>query len=132
TIEAANPATTNGATYAPYTYETLANYAGTSPGRLVGVWLLDNESGGGGKAALEGNIAVYADGFNAVWKASTALTVGQIILDPCGNFQTVTTPGTTGSTEPGCAAAGGSVFGDVSGTTTTTDGSVTWTASVGT
>lgn len=131
TIEATNPATSNGLSFAPYTYETLVNYAGSNPGRLAGFWLLDNESGGGGKAALEGNIALYLDTFNAMWKANTAMTVGQIILDPCGNFQDVSTAGTTGSTEPTCAAIGGSVFGDVSGQTTT-DGTVTYTASVGT
>lgn len=125
TIEAANPGSSNGVSYTPYSYETLVNYAGPSPGRLVGVWLFDDENAGGAGAALEGNIALYTDTFNATWKASTAFTVGQIILDPNGNFQTVSTAGTTGATEPTFTSA------TVSGQTTT-DGTVTWTASVGT
>lgn len=124
-IESPTPANQNGVTYTPYSYETLVNYAGANPGRLVGLWLLDDESGGGSGAAMEGNIALYTDAFNATWDANTAFSVGQIIMDPNGNFQTVSTAGTTGGTEPTFTSA------TVSGQTTT-DGTVTWTASVGT
>src|SRR5437660_5216206 len=54
----------------------------------------------------------------ATWTASTAYTVGQVILDPTGNVQRVTVAGTSGTTAPTFATTPG---------TTTPDNTVTWT-----
>jgi hypothetical protein len=124
-IDAATPATVNGLTFAPYTYETIANFASTSKGRLVGIHLFDDSTAlSTSRASLEGNIAIYTDAFDTVRANSTAYTSGNIIMDPNGNFQTVTTAGTSGASAP-------STWGIVSGATTT-DGSVVWTCSPGT
>lgn len=125
-VDSPTPATVNGVSYAPYTYETLANWYGPNPGRLVGIWLLNDGNANNNGNALEGNIAVYLDATTATWAASTSFSLNQVIMDPCGNFQKVTTAGTSGATEPACGT-----WGTVSGITTT-DGSVTWTAEVGT
>lgn len=52
------------------------------------------------------------------WSASTPLTLGYVLVDNNGNSQQVTTPGTTGTTEPTWNPTVGQ---------TTTDGSVVWT-----
>ncbi|MGD0096981.1 MAG: phage tail sheath subtilisin-like domain-containing protein [Terracidiphilus sp.] len=54
----------------------------------------------------------------APWKASSAFTSGQVILDSLGNIQIVTTAGTSGATAPSWNPNSGQ---------TTADGSVTWT-----
>ncbi len=58
-------------------------------------------------------------GFDAgvAWKANTAYTVGQFVMDPSGNQQQVATAGTSG----GAAPAWNGVFGG-----NTNDGGVTW------
>lgn len=126
-VDSATPASVNGLAFAPYTYETVANYAGANPGRLVGLHMLDDSTAlTPVKASLEGNIAIYTDTFNTVRVPSTSATLGQIILDNNGNFQTITTAGTTSATA-NTAMAWGAVTG-----VTTTDGAATWTATVGT
>ena len=52
------------------------------------------------------------------WKASTAFTAGQAILDPNGNVQCVTTAGTSGASAPSWNATPGQ---------TTTDSTAVWT-----
>ena len=52
------------------------------------------------------------------WKASTAFTAGNIVLDANGNVESVTTAGTSGANVP--------VWNTTTGQTTT-DGTVTWT-----
>ena len=53
------------------------------------------------------------------WAANIAFAAGQFITDPNSNLQLVTTPGTSGATQP---AKWNTVYGKP-----TTDGSVTWT-----
>jgi hypothetical protein len=72
---------------------TLANCTG------VRIWV--NSSGAG----------------TAAWQPSTSYALGQLILDPAGHTQKVTTAGVSGATIP--------TFNDSGGTTS--DGSVTWT-----
>ncbi|MHB1673765.1 MAG: DUF2961 domain-containing protein [Acidobacteriaceae bacterium] len=55
-----------------------------------------------------------------IWRASAVYTVGMSVLDANGNVQTVTTAGTTGAAAPTWATSG-----------TTTDGTVTWSYSLG-
>ncbi|HZO81115.1 MAG TPA: hypothetical protein VFB33_05425 [Candidatus Binataceae bacterium] len=55
---------------------------------------------------------------NPTWSASTAKTVGSLLVDANGNVQRCTTAGTSGATPPTWAMALGA---------TTTDGSVVWT-----
>ena len=109
---------------AAYAQENLVNYAGTA-GRYVGLWTMSDDFPGSLSpdfANLEGNYRIFTDTFNWVWAASTSTTSSTTIMDPNGNLQT-SGGGTTGGTIP-------SSWGLYTGATTT-DGSVTWVATVG-
>ncbi|MCK1668615.1 DUF2961 domain-containing protein [Bradyrhizobium sp. 153] len=94
-------------------------------GRLVGIWCLQDDfpnSLAPKGAAWEGNWRFYIDSATKKWKASTAFSAGDKIIDANGNLQTVATGGTTGGTTPTWNQAAGG---------TTTDGGVTWTQKPG-
>lgn len=64
--------------------------------------------------------AAYSGTTNARWRPSTVYTLGTVVTANNGHYQTVTTAGTSGTV--------GSAPEPTWGGTTTTDGSVTWTA----
>jgi hypothetical protein len=112
-----------GVGFSAYAQENIVNYAGTNPGRFVGLFMFYNQGSTGGFTPLEGNIRIFTDVFNSTWAASTAFSLGQTIMDQNGNLQTVTTAGSTGTSEP-------TSFSGITGVTTS-DGSVVWTATAG-
>jgi hypothetical protein len=98
----------------------LAEEINASGGRLVGMYLMDDDvphSMDPSFAALEGNIRIYLDAITKVYAASTAYALNNIIYDSNGNFQKVTTAGTSGSSPPTWSKTGGA---------STTDSGVTW------
>lgn len=113
-----------GSAVAPNTIVPFADYAG-SAGRFVGLYFLDDGYPGSVSydgAPLEGNVRLYLDAATKQWLASTSYSLGDTIIDTNGNLQTVTTAGTSGSSEPS--------WGNLTGNTTT-DNTVTWTCTVG-
>jgi hypothetical protein len=114
-----------GASTASYAQEKIVDYAGSNPGRYIGTYFLDDDTPGSLSpkyATLEGNYRIYTDASNAVWTASATLSTTTKIMDSNGNLQTASS-GTTGGSIP-------SSWGCYTGATTT-DNTVTWTATVG-
>lgn len=65
-----------------------------------------------------GSNVVWANvGVTVTWKASTAFTLNQVIIDSNGNFQRVTVPGSSGASQPSWNTTLGA---------TTTDSGITW------
>lgn len=114
----------NPGTVSAYTQNQIASYAG-GPGRMIGIWWLEDSTAGGASpltGPIEGNFRYYQDSAaTKTWAASTAYSLGDKIIDSRGNLQTVTTGGTSGSSQP--------TWNYLS--STTSDGTVTWTESPG-
>lgn len=105
---------------------TIANDVPGVPGRLVGIWLMNDDVPNSMlpvSAPLEGNFRFYFDIANVVWQATTAIATGKILIDSNGNKQTATTGGTSGSSVP---------TWNINAAGTTTDGTITWTQTPGT
>lgn len=113
----------SGSGVAPFTPVTFDQYAG-GPGRFIGLWWQDDavpNSVSSYPGPLEGNIRYYTDAMSTTWTASTAVSLGATIVDSNGNLETVTTAGTTGSTQPTWNYLN----------STTADGTAVWTESPG-
>jgi hypothetical protein len=115
-----------GASTPSYGQEQIANYVGSNPGRLAGIYFLTDNTPGNMLprfADLEGNYRIFTDKATYVWSADHTLSGSVTLMDPNGNQQTASS-GTTGGTIP-------TTWGCYTGATTS-DNTATWIATVGT
>jgi hypothetical protein len=114
---------------APKYYNAVGGYTFPSPGSVQFDYALSATADYGALGMTVQEVGLFANGSAAVmpaaigtanppWAASTAWTVGALVLDANGNVQRCTTAGTSGATAPTWATTPNA---------TTNDGSAVWT-----
>ena len=113
----------------PRYYNTVGSHSFPTPGSVQFSYALSATADYGAFGMTVQEVGLFANSAaiqvpaaigtaNPAWAASTAWTVGNLIVDANGNIQRCTTAGTSGATAPAWAASIGA---------TTGDGSAVWT-----